>query len=67
MKKLIVYSNLEEIYITTLELESSFIEKATKKWKYSFDKDDGSFERSEFDLNNDFCVRVLHSTHFIID
>jgi hypothetical protein len=62
----IVYSNQNEVFVTTQEQEAAFIEKMTKDWHFNLDKDNGDFDRQEI-LGDDPCVRIRPRKGFLVD
>lgn len=62
----IVYSNQNEVFVTTKDQEAAFIEKATKEWKLNLDRDNGDFDRIEV-RGNDPCVRIQSRKGFLVD
>lgn len=61
----VVYSNLEEAFVTTKRNEAKFILNMMS-WGYNMDKDNGDFDR-EVICNNDHCVRITKPRGFYID
>lgn len=62
----IIYSNIDEVFVTTKELEPLFIENMTKKWKYNLDPNAGVFDRKEVSYN-EACIRIISRRGYSID